>query len=211
MWNRALENWTFGQPLKMPRTLYRRIWFLCETELSQQSRAPCADIIFQTSSAHASLAIFVWNQALAPVSCAFLPPSCSKSAPDLFSGWYKSRAHFAHLIYNLLPIMWIVFLFLSHIELALQSRAPCAGLSKCHDVDNSFIFYMKSSSPSMAVSYTLADLISKETRHALRLVLQSCALFVDDSCWSSRNGDPTSVTAEAAYKKKQAFTHKSLF
>ena len=140
-----------------------------------------------------------------------LPLSCSKSAPDLFSGWYKSRAHFAHLIYNLLPIMWIVFQFLSHIELALQSRAPCAGLSKCHDVDNSFIFYMKSSSPSMAVSYTLADLISKETRHALRLVLQSCALFVDDSCWSSRNGDPTSVTAEAAYKKKQAFTHKSLF
>ena len=96
MWNRALENWTFGQPLKMPRTLYRRIWFLCETELSQQSRAPCADIIFQTSSAHASLAIFVWNQALAPVSCAF----CHLHVPKVLQTFFPDDISLVHTLHT---------------------------------------------------------------------------------------------------------------
>ena len=96
MWNRALENWTFGQPLKMPRTLYRRIWFLCETELSQQSRAPCADIIFQTSSAHASLAIFVWNQALAPVSCTF----CHLHVPKVLQTFFPDDISLVHTLHT---------------------------------------------------------------------------------------------------------------
>ena len=55
--------------------------FLCEIELLLRSRAPFVDLIFhKCSDMDRFLTIFIWNRALATVSCTFCRPHLPKSA-----------------------------------------------------------------------------------------------------------------------------------
>ena len=71
--------------LHLPKLLWHCVFlrFICETELSLQSRAHFTDLIFQKCSEHDSFFAIMWNQALATVSCTL----CQPHLPKVLETW----------------------------------------------------------------------------------------------------------------------------
>ena len=100
---------------------------------------------------------FIWNGALATVSCTFCRPQLPKVARtrqffyDFFvksSSRYSLVHIFVDLIFNKWPDPVNFLTFLCEIELSLQSRAHCIDLifNKCSETVSFLRFYVKLSS-----------------------------------------------------------------
>ena len=85
------------------------MWLTCEIKLSLQSRALFVHLIFQTVvRTRQYFAIFMWNRALAAVSCTFCPPHLpnSGSDPSVFCNFYvesSSRCSLVHILSTIFP------------------------------------------------------------------------------------------------------------